>query len=160
MKQLSQSIINATKSILGRWTKVTAVGCTLALVCLVATSAQPQASKQARPFKATAIYTQAGYNFQATGNATHLGKFVGKGSFYVTSAGKLWVDATWTAANGDTINLEFPDWIIDSATFSHGEGNIIGGTGRFANASGEFSATIDSTPGVPMILTADGTISY
>jgi len=55
MKQISQSIINSTKSLPGRWTKVTTLGCILALVFLGATSAQPKAKGTERPFEATGI---------------------------------------------------------------------------------------------------------
>jgi hypothetical protein len=157
MKQTSHSI-------LGRLAKATAVGCLLALVFLATTSVQSKTSAKARPFKATAIYTQnEDYTFQATGNATHLGNYVGQGFFWV-EGGALQVRATWTAANGDTLELEFPDWLFNyESDFSFGVGNIIGGTGRFANASGSGFATISPivpTPGIPFILTMEGTISY
>ena len=79
MKQISQSIINSTKSLLGRWTKVTTMGCILALVFLGATSAQPKASGTARPFKVTGIVhsrNPGSGTFEVVGTATHLGKFV------------------------------------------------------------------------------------
>jgi hypothetical protein len=174
MKQHSQSIINSTKSFLGRLTKVTTVGCLLALVFLGATTAQPKTSAKARPFKATAIYTAGDPGtFQVAGNATHLGAFVGMGTYVITDGDlvnytffTLHVVATWTAANGDTITIDFPEWVNDNTVdppTSTGAGNIIGGTGRFANATGSFFSDISpatTTPGVLNILTGEGTISY
>ena len=178
MKQISQSIINSTKSLPGRWTKVTTLGCTLALVFLGATSAQPKAKGTERPFKETGIISLtpdasglAG-TFGVVGTATHLGKFVGQGTYYVTgvsSDGKkvfMHVAATWTAANGDTIMLEIQDWVNDYSVtppIATGLGNILGGTGRFANASGSLFSDISPvnvSPGDTQILTSEGTISY
>ena len=177
MKQISQSIRNSTKSLPGRWTKVTTMGCILALVFLGATSAQPKPSGTARPFKASALMSfnptsDFAGTFEVVGNATHLGKFVGNGTYEVTDVSSdgskvfFHVAVTWTAANGDSIQLDMPQWVnnlgVTPAT-STGVANIIGGTGRFANASGSFFGDITPpsiTPGVFNTLTADGTISY
>jgi hypothetical protein len=169
MKPLSQSMINLTKSLLGRWTIVTAMGCILALACLVATSAQPPMSAKARPFKATGIPSfPAPGTFTIVGNATHLGNFVFPGTFefaYASPDGSkvfYHIHGTYTAANGDTIEIDCPDWVGDysvSPPLSWGLVNIIGGTGRFANASGSYVGTL--SPGnAPTLFTAEGNISY
>jgi hypothetical protein len=177
MKQLSQPIINSTNSLLGRLPKVTTVGCMLALVFLVAASPQLQSSGKERPFKAAGLISftptsDLGGTFGVVGNATHLGKFVGIGTYEVTGASpdgsKVYfhVAATWTAANGDTIEIDMPEWVGDYSVTpptSTGVANIIGGTGRFFNASGSFFGDIspaDITPGVPNNLTGEGAISY
>jgi hypothetical protein len=172
MKQLSHSIINSTKSLLGRLTKVTTLGCMLALVFLVATSVQSQPSGKARPFKATGIFTSV-YDegststgtFKVLGNATHLGKIVFAGPWEVIGGDFenytyliFHVAGTYTAANGDTLEIDIPEWETDyTVTPSVGTGlvNIIGGTGRFANATGSYVGVI-----VAGQFTAEGTISY
>jgi hypothetical protein len=119
MKQISQSIIKSTKSLPGRWTKVTTMGCILALVFLGATSAQPKASGTARPFKVTGIPTMVpdgsglGGTFVIVGTATHLGNFVFPGTYEIVgSEGSLvyfHITGTYTAANGDTIEIDCPN---------------------------------------------------
>jgi hypothetical protein len=175
MKQISQSIINSTKSLPGRWTKVTTMGCILALVFLGATSAQPKASGTERPFKVTGIFTSVADEsglagtFEIVGNATHLGKFVFPGVYsvvVVTPNDKgylvtVHISGNYTAANGDTINVDGPLWVTqyrpdNSPVWSTGTVNIIGGTGRFAGASGSYVGNIFPDGG----FTANGTISY
>ena len=148
---------NSTKSLPGRWTKVTTMGCILALVFLGATSAQPKASGTARPFKASGIVTDFNLNpdfsgsLEIVGTATHLGKFVSTGEWVLNGdLTTLHVWGSFTAANGDIVYLDYPAWEGDS-----GEATITGGTGRFAHASGSYVATI-----VDGIYTAEGTISY
>jgi len=178
MKKLSHSIINSTKSLLGRLTKVTTMGCMLALVFLVAVSAQPQKPGKARPFKETGIISLTpdasglGGTFGVVGTATHLGKFVGQGTYEVTGVSSdglkvfMHVAATWTAANGDTIDLYIADWVNDYSVTpptATGLANIIEGTGRFVNASGSLFSDISPvnvSPGDTQILTSEGTISY
>jgi len=132
-----------------------------------------------RPFKGSAVVTKATTNpgglsgtFEIVGTATHLGKFVSNVSYQVTGGSPdgskvfvhLW--GNFTAANGDTVELEFPNWVLDHSVTpptSTGVANITGGTGRFANASGSYVANIspaDAAPGVTQIWTAEGTISY
>ena len=162
MKQISQSIINSTKSLPSRWTKVTTLGCILALVFLGATSAQPKASGTARPFKASGIVTYQQFNtdysgtMAVVGNATHLGKFVSKADWVLNpDYSTLYVWASFTAANGDTLQAEFPAWDVTGAS---GVATITGGTGRFADASGSYVATFSGAN--QEIFTAEGTISY
>jgi hypothetical protein len=172
--RISQSIINSTESLPGRWTKVTTMGCILTLVLLGATSAQPKASGTARPFKVTGIHTSvidAGGTtgtWQAVGNAMHLGQMVLKGPWEIIGGDYDYytylvfhVAGTYTAANGDTLDIEIPEWVDDyTVTPAVGTGlvNIIGGTGRFAHASGSYAAVI--VYGDTHILTGEGTISY
>ena len=156
MKQLSQSIINSTKSLPGRWTKITTLGCILALVFLGATSAQPQPSGKARPFKASGIVTFVDYvtgDMTVVGTATHLGKFVSYAYWEPDYTVPLVIYAEFTAANGDTVHAKFPAWVGAS-----GDATITGGTGRFAGASGSYVATFSGAS--QEIFTVEGTISY
>jgi hypothetical protein len=156
MKQISQSIINSTKSLPGRWTKVTTLGCILALVFLGATSAQPKAKGTARPLKMSGIVTSVDYStgtMEVVGTATHLGRFVSYAYWVPDYSVPLVVYADFTAANGDTLNAEFPAFVGVS-----GVANITGGTGRFAGASGSYVATFSGAS--QEIFTVEGTISY
>jgi hypothetical protein len=168
MKQTSQSTINSTKSLPGRWTKVTTMGCILALVFLGATSAQPKASGTARPFKATGIPTlNLDGTFLFVGTATHLGNFVFSGTWGVTGLNKdggyvYEIHGAYTAANGDTLEIECLDWGVDDGAnpvVSKGIVNIIGGTGRFAYACGSYVGSLSPVP-TPTLFAAEGTISY
>jgi hypothetical protein len=79
------------------------------------------------------------------GNATHLGKFtyefphtVNFGSIPPMGDGLYF----FTAANGDTLEAEFTGYstpVEPGVVFVVEEATIIGGTGRFAGASGEFT---------------------
>ena len=159
MKEISQSVIKSTKSLLGRLTTVTTLGCILALVFLGATNAQPKASGTARPFKASGIVTEIIPNadgsgtMEVVGTATHLGQFVSRANWTVNSDGTLYVLASFTAANGDTLQAVFPAWLG-----SLGDATITGGTGRFANASGSYVAGFSGSN--LEIFAAEGTISY
>ena len=77
-------------------------------------------------------------HLDGTGNATHLGRFTLSADFTVT-AGNATGTATWTAANGDQIfvNVVGHGDIVVFPTVSIAERHsIVGGTGRFADASG------------------------
>jgi hypothetical protein len=157
MKQISQSIINSTRSLPGRWTKAATLGCILALVFLGVTSAQPKAKGTERPFEASGIVTEFILNpdysgsLALVGTATHLGKFVSTGEFVLNDdLTTLHVWGSFTAANGDIVYIDYPAWSGDS-----GVAYFMGGTGRFAHASGSYVGTI-----VDGIYTAEGTISY
>ena len=176
MKQISESISYSTKSLPGRWTKVATMGCILALIFLGATSAQPKAKGTARPFKATGISALvtnpddplgASGTFLVVGTATHLGNFVFPGTWGVTGLNEAGgfvyeIHGAYTAANGDTIVIECLNWGADDGAnpvVSTGIVNIVGGTGRFANASGSYLGTLSPAP-APTSFTAQGTISY
>ena len=157
MKQIGESIIKSTKSLPGRLTTVTTMGCLLALVLLVTAGAQPQSPGKARPFTASGIVTEFLLNpdysgsLALVGNATHLGKFVSTGEFVLNGDfTTLHVWGSFTAANGDIVYIDYPAWLGNS-----GVAYFKGGTGRFAHASGSYVATI-----VDGIYTAEGTITY
>ncbi len=116
--------------------------------------------------------SEFGGTFGVVGNASHLGQFVGQGTYQATGISSdglkvyFHVAATWTAANGDSIAIDCPDWVNDASVTpptSTGVMNIIGGTGRFVDASGWFFGDISPaniTPGVPNTLTGEGNIAY
>jgi len=109
-----------------------------------------------------------GGNITASGTATHLGKWTVVGSVHFTPVpGNPTLfyasgSSTFTAADGDTVNLVLDDGTLDVTTLiSRGHSHFAGGTGRFANASGSQSyvVTQDLTTGA-FELTAVGDINY
>jgi hypothetical protein len=178
MKQISQSISNSTKSPPGRWTKVTTMGCILALVFLGATSALPKAKGTARPFEATGIMAMvpdpsdpsgASGTFETVATATHLGNCVFPGTYRIIGVNGVGryvyeIHGTYTAANGDTIVIECLDWGVNDgadSVVSTGLVTIKGGTGRFVGASGSYVGSLSTVQSPALFLfTAEGTISY
>ena len=118
------------------------------------------------PFKGTydgleKVVTPSQHHLDATGNATHLGRFTVTADWTIGTGGGIGT-STWTAANGDEFSTSFarrgvaaPPTITFTETHT-----ITSGTGRFANASGTF--TVVQTRGLSMpynnSATTDGTI--
>ena len=102
------------------------------------------------------------YLVDATGNATHLGRFTVTADWTIGTAGGIGT-STWTAANGDQFFTSFTrSGVPEPPTITFTETHIItGGTGRFANSSGTF--TVVQTRGLSMpynnSATIDGTIN-
>ena len=83
--------------------------------------------------------------FEGTGNATHLGRFTVEIRIVLNTTDRTLTGTyEFTAANGDTLTADFagesplmppgvPQTSVETAT-------ITGGTGRFASASGSFTA--------------------
>ena len=124
-----------------------------------------------RPFNAAGIFTSDDSTFLVLGNATHLGKIVFAGDYSVVQftpnefgySVTLHIQGAYTAANGDTIEVDCPDWVTqydadDSPVWSTGSVDIIGGTGRFEGATGSYVGNIYS--GATLTFTAEGTIAY
>ena len=120
------------------------------------------------PFKGTyegleTVGTVASHHhLDATGNATHLGRFTVTADWTLAQPAGFGT-STWTAANGDEFSTSFtrrgvaaPPTITFTETHT-----IISGTGRFAGTSGTF--TVVQTRGLSMpynnSATFDGTIS-
>jgi hypothetical protein len=108
------------------------------------------------PFKGTyegleTVLTVASHHhLDATGNATHLGRFTVTANWTVSPAGGIDTSSTWTAANGDEFHTSFTRSGVPSPptiTFTETH-TITGGTGRFADASGSF--TVVQTRGLAM----------
>lgn len=102
------------------------------------------------------------HHLDATGNATHLGRFTVTAAWTIGPAGGSGT-STWTAANGDELHTSFTRHGVPAPptiTFTETH-TITGGSGRFANASGTF--TVVQTRGLSMpynnSATIDGTIN-
>jgi hypothetical protein len=78
----------------------------------------------------------------ATGNATHLGRFTVEFPHTVNFATRIGEGTfTFTAANGDTLTADFTGEAQPGPIVSIVEHGIVtGGTGRFAGATGSFTA--------------------
>ena len=101
------------------------------------------------------------YLVDATGDATHLGRFTVTAEWTLAATGNFGT-STWTAANGDQFVTSFQrsgKAVPPTITFTEFH-KVRGGTGRFANASGIF--TVVQTRGLSMpynnSATIDGTI--
>lgn len=102
------------------------------------------------------------------GNSSHLGKFTGTG-YHVLNllTGEFAGVATYTAANGDTMNVTYAGQLFPSgnADFPYGvmaDVEIGGGTGRFATAIGGGVLTGGFTGAVPVgdvFFSVEGTLS-
>jgi hypothetical protein len=128
---------------------------------LVAVLAAPAgADPDARPFKAV-MYGELSWqqttecpgpvltHSEATGQASHLGRSTMTGD-HCTPAGNEYGPGAMTlvAANGDEVHMEYhgvcPPWMdlpIGEVLTCSLEFEIVGGTGRFADATGEGSGT-------------------
>ncbi len=144
---------------------------TLAACALALTALGSAKNPVTRPFsskghlEATAIGingTIVTFKFIDTGEATHLGAYSNEGTFGVdTTTGQLTTGSgVSTAANGDTLN-----WI---SVVGPGAGQFTitwtGGTGRFANVSGQVVGTSVNLVQGPTALsfdyTSEGAITY
>jgi hypothetical protein len=100
------------------------------------------------------------HHLDAAGNATHLGRFAVTAYWTVTPAGAIDTASTWRAANGDELHTSFTrSRAMLTFTEVH---TIVGGTGRFANASGVFTVVqIRALSALPSdnSATIDGTIN-
>ena len=101
------------------------------------------------------------HHLDATGNATHLGRFTVTADWTLAATGNFGT-STWTAADGDEFSTSFTRLAVvvpPTITFTETH-TITSGTGRFANASGTF--TVVQTRGLSMpynnSATIDGTI--
>jgi len=89
------------------------------------------------------------HHLDATGNATHLGRFTVTADWTLAPTGNFGT-STWTAANGDELSTSFARrGVVEPPTITFTETHTVtSGTGRFANASGTF--TIVQTRGLSM----------
>jgi hypothetical protein len=122
-------------------------------MALVLSLASPVAAGAQVPFKGslagTVIVTPldppfASVVIEATGNATHLGRFALVIPHQVNQALRVGEGTyVFTAANGDTVTADFTGQatLLAPGVLSTAEnGTITGGTGRFAGATGSFTA--------------------
>jgi hypothetical protein len=127
--------------------KVTMVFLSCMILILLQTSVINAKDMVTRPFQISGVIT---FFYVGTiddqGVATHLGNFVSYGT---------WMSGKYIAANGDELYWQVAGGYII---------NIIGGTGRFENATGEYAFELNpiSGPedGMTFEYTGKGTITY
>jgi hypothetical protein len=121
-----------------------------------------QAVERPHVSRGTAQFTATG--FVGAGNATHLGLYEEVGTIQLSPTAdptvfNVTATSTYTAANGDQLyavfagQLNFVTGII-TATVTY-----VGGTGRFASASGTAMLSGQLIPG-GIVVAVDGTIDY
>jgi len=146
---------------------------------LVIGAASPLAlAAGSRPFKGRVAATwdnifnglsPTGATFQGGGPVTHMGNTTQKGTLFLqpTIAPLVFRGSgtvTITAANGDDLILKYEGLLFAATGEGRGTFTLSGGTGRFANATGQgtFSALIDTSLPVnqPMTVELNGRITY
>lgn len=84
-----------------------------------------------------------------SGTATHLGQWTVSGNVKYTPENgvlKSSGDATITAANGDKLQIQIEGMLDPVAAVDQGVFHIVGGTGRFQNATGEADFVVSINP--------------
>jgi hypothetical protein len=115
-----------------------------------------------RPFKGTILYTITGMDethwyLSGTGNLTHLGKCTTVETIYFKEGRG---EDTFTAADGSQLNMTWYSVSEDETTTTF-EWTIIGGTGRFAGATGSgVCPPVVVNPDGTFIVEFIGTIKY
>ena len=163
----------------------------LLVVCFSATAVGKGGNPHPRPFKGQ-MSGEAGFDFtsgacldvtgapwqtvaHATGQLSHFGRSAWYGSHCTTPDGGYFVDgeATIVAANGDELWVTYTgdligDFVLPPAVYVYVQENIVvGGTGRFEGASGEFLMLVTVTvedltvPTTPVdIEVVEGSVRY
>lgn len=142
----------------------------LALLALLAGAGLPgqlraDGDSQPRPFRGTAagvvtgMVPPNGLVIESTGTATHLGRFTREERLFLNPDGSFSGTIVFTAANGDELWVEF-EGAFTSPTTAVGTYTFTGGTGRFADATGEATFTAYTPDGVHVTATFEGTIRY
>jgi hypothetical protein len=137
----------------------------LAAVCILAFADTPaQAGKRAYVSRGTAHFTGPN-DFVGAGTATHLGLYEEEG--HVTFSGTddptvlhLEACAIYTAANGDHLYARFTGELNGVTGAISATVTYVGGTGRFANASGTATLVGQIIDDGSLVIAVHGTIDY
>ena len=125
-----------------------------------------QASAQVRPHYARGVAQFVSpTDFVGSGNATHLGSYTEIGSVLFSPTGDpfvLRVDARviYTAANGDRLRAVVTGQLNRMTGVITATVTYVGGTGRFANATGTSSLSGQLHPSGAISVAVDGSIDY
>jgi hypothetical protein len=146
---------------------------------LVLAVASPTKAADLRPFHGRTVatwanifagFTPAGAHFLGSGPVTHMGNTVQQGNLFFLAppdqngfapgVGSV----TLTAANGDKLTFHYAGVLDGNTGVGDGSFVFVGGTGRFAGATGggSFHAVIDLSYPVdqPMTVVLDGQVNY
>jgi hypothetical protein len=139
----------------------------IAAIVLVLTASPAQAAQEHK-FSAviksfTYVDYHAGYSvFDQTGTGTVVGNFSAVSGVHF-SHGSTRVEGWWTitAANGDLLYVVFEQTGSFETGYWAGPYTIVGGTGRFVNATGTgWTVTTSDAARYPVSASLDGTISF
>ena len=133
----------------------------LVAVCMLALPARAPAEERAYLLRGTAQFLPESTDFVGAGYATHLGRYteIGSATFSGTHV-EAW--AIFTAAPGEEDQLfETISGELDPATgVITATVTFVGGTGRFAGATGSADLVGQLLPGGRISVTVKGTIDY
>jgi hypothetical protein len=136
----------------------------LAAVGVLVPAVAAQAEQRAYASRGTAQFVTAN-GFVGTGTATHLGRYDEEGTAHFSPTADpavFQVDAaaTYTAANGDQLYAVFTghlDFVTGNVTATV---TYVGGTGRFADASGTATLSGQRFADGSIQIDVDGTIDF
>jgi hypothetical protein len=138
-----------------------------AALSVLALVAPAQGAAVERPYvsRGTAQFALNGSDFAGAGTATHLGRYTEAGSATFSPTADptvLQVDAqsTYTAANGDQLFAVFSGQLNGVTGTVTATVTYVGGTGRFASASGTATFSGRLLPGGAIEASVQGTIKY
>jgi len=136
----------------------------LLAVGVLVLAAPAQAAERPYVSRGTAQFVSAN-DFVGSGTATHLGAYTEVGSVQFSPTADptvLQVDAQsiYTAANGDELHAVFSGHLNGVTGVITATVTYVGGTGRFANASGTASFSGQLLPGGSVEAAVNGTITY
>ena len=136
----------------------------LAALGVLALSAPAQAGERPHVSHGTAQFVNAN-DFVGAGKATHLGHYneVGSAQFSPTADPTVFRVDGWsiyTAANGDQLYAVFTGHLDGLTGTITAMVTYVGGTGRFADATGSASLAAQILPGGSIEVAIKGTIDY
>jgi hypothetical protein len=136
-----------------------------ALGVLALASAPARAAERPHASRGTAQFVNADGEFVGAGFATHLGLYDEEGGAEFTPTADptvLRVDAwsTYTAADGDELYAVFSGHLNGLTGVITATVTYVGGTGRFAGASGTATLSGQLLPGGEIEVAVKGTLSY
>ena len=141
---------------------VTALFVTLAMFVFAG-----RADAQSLPYKATGVgqFAANQSDFTGSGIAAHLGAYteVGNVTFAPTSTPGVLAVTGWahyTAANGDQLYASISGTVDTTTGVIAATATYVGGTGRFANASGSSTLAGQMLGGGALTIAAAGNIDY
>src|SRR5262249_24339803 len=98
--------------------------------------------------------------YVGTGQGTHLGRFTEDANLVVHADGSFTANVVLTAANGDKVYKGVTEGSI-SRNFAAGKVTVLGGTGRFVDATGEGDVEMVLSDGITHAAQAyEGTIEF
>jgi hypothetical protein len=110
-------------------------------------------------------FTSPSFDFVASGIATHLGAFSHYGAIVLTPTADPSIflisgTTTYRAANGDLLYANLSGTLNVATGAGTGTDTWIGGTGRFANASGTVDLTAQLLLDGSFVFSLDGDINF